>query len=57
MPGWRGYLWQGRFSSLVMDELYLAASTRYVEQNPVRAGLVKRPGDYRWSSAGVHLYG
>jgi len=35
-----GYLWQGRFASFVMDEPYLVAATRYVELNPVRAGLV-----------------
>ena len=35
--GWRGYLWQGRFSSFVMDEAHLIASIRYIERNPVRA--------------------
>jgi putative transposase len=33
---WRGYLWQGRFASFVVDEPYLAAAARYVELNPVR---------------------
>ena len=37
--GWRGHLWQGRFASFVMDERYLLAAARYVEMNPVRAGL------------------
>lgn len=55
--GWRGHLWQGRFASFVMDEDYLLAAARYVELNPVRAGLVKRPGEYAWSSAGAHLAG
>ena len=55
--GWRGYLWQGRFGSFVMDEKYLAAAVRYVEMNPVRAGLVKCPWDYRWSSAAAHVNG
>jgi len=55
--GWRGYLWQGRFGSFVMDEKYLAAAVRYVEMNPVRAGLVKCPWDYRWSSAAAHVKG
>lgn len=55
--GWRGYLWQGRFASFVMDEPYLAAAVRYVEMNPVRAGLVKKAGDYKWSSAAGHLSG
>ena len=54
---WRGYLWQGRFASFVMDEPYLLAAARYVEMNPVRAGLVARPGEWRWSSARAHLSG
>lgn len=49
--GWRGYLWQGRFSSFVLDEKYLYAAVRYVERNPVRAGVVKRAGEYKFSSA------
>ena len=32
--GWRGYLWQGRFTSAAMDEPYLLAAARYVELNP-----------------------
>ena len=55
--GWRGHLWQGRFSSFIMDEGYLLACTRYVELNPVRAGLVKKPEDWHWSSAGPHMKG
>ena len=55
--GWRGYLWQGRFASYVLDESYLLAATRYVELNPVRAGLVADPGGYPWSSAAAHLAG
>src|SRR5512140_2761581 len=53
--GWRGHLWQGRFASFVMDEEYLLACARYVERNPVRAGLCRRPQDYAWSSAAAHL--
>ena len=41
---WRGYLWQGRFASFVMDEPYLLAAARYIELNPVRAGLVAKAG-------------
>ena len=52
--GWRGHLWQGRFSSFILDERYLLACTRYVELNPVRAGLVKKPEAWRWSSAAAH---
>jgi len=53
--GWRGYLWQGRFISYPLDEQYLYAAVRYVERNPVRAGLVKRAEDYPWSSAKAHV--
>lgn len=53
--GWRGYLWQGRFASYVMDEAYLLAAARYVELNPIAAGLVTEPGQYPWSSAAAHL--
>ena len=54
---WRGHLWQGRFASYVLDEQYLLAAARYVEMNPVKAGLVRRPWRYRWSSAAAHLKG
>jgi putative transposase len=54
---WVGQLWQGRFASFVMDERYLLACARYVELNPVRAGLVARAGDWPWSSARTHLGG
>lgn len=55
--GWRGYLWQGRFASVAMDEDHLLACARYVELNPVRAGLAGRPQGWRWSSARAHLTG
>ena len=45
---WRGYLWQGRFASFVMDEPYLLAAARYVELNPVRAKLVKTARQWPW---------
>ena len=48
---WRGYLWQGRFSSYPMDEAYAYEAIRYVELNPVVAGICKHPSEYRWSSA------
>ena len=51
---WRGYLWQGRFSSYVLDERYLLAATRYILLNPVKAKIVKKPWDYKWSSARHH---
>ncbi len=55
--GWRGFLWQGRFSSFVMDGNHLLATARYIELNPVRAKLAKRPGEYKWSSCEAHLTG
>ncbi len=55
--GWQGHLWQERFHSFAMDEDHLLAATRYVELNPVRAGLVKRPEAWAWSSARAHLKG
>lgn len=54
---WLGHLWQERFHSAVMDESYAYAAARYVELNPVRAGLCKHPEDWPWSSAQVHLQG
>jgi putative transposase len=46
-----GSLWGGRFRSCLVDtESYLLTCHRYIEENPVRAGMVDRPGDYPWSS-------
>jgi len=55
--GWRGYLWQGRFASVTMDEPHLMACARYVEMNPVRARLAATAEDWPWSSARAHLAG
>jgi len=55
--GWRGHLWQGRFASFAMDEAHLLSATRYVERNPVTAGLVRRAEDWPWSSAAAHVSG
>ncbi len=52
--GWKGHLWQGRFFSSPLDEAYLWAAVKYVERNPVRAGMIERAEDYRWSSAAAH---
>jgi len=54
--GWRGHLWQERFHSFPMDEKYLLATVRYVELNPVRAGMVNSADEWLWSSACAHLY-
>lgn len=53
--GWSGHLWQSRFASFPLDEAHLYACLRYIELNPVRAGLVDRPEAWRWSSARGHL--
>jgi putative transposase len=53
----RGHLWQGRFYSCPLDEAHLYSGLRYVERNAVRAGLVERAEDYRWSSALSHIEG
>ena len=55
--GWRGYLWQGRFSSFPVGPSYLYNLIRYVERNPVRAGIVQNAEDYTYSSAWAHVYG
>jgi len=55
--GWRGYLWQGRFASFVLQGKHVLAAVRYVERNPVRAGLVKRAWQWPWSSAAGHVSG
>lgn len=49
-----GRLWQGRFYSCPMDVPHLWAAIRYVELNPVRAGMVRRAEEYPWSSALAH---
>lgn len=53
--GWTGHLWQGRYASFPMDDAHLLLAARYIEQNPVRAGLCTRPEQWRWSSARHHL--
>ena len=53
--GWRGHLWQGRFASYVLGEHYLLACIRYIEMNPVKAGMVQHPAQWQWSSARAHI--
>jgi putative transposase len=53
-----GTLWEGRYKATVIDaEDYLFACMRYIELNPVRAGMVAHPSDYRWSSYRAHAEG
>src|SRR5438477_9617675 len=50
-----GSLWEGRFkSSLIDSERYLVVCHRYIEMNPVRAGIVAHPSAYPWSSYGYY---
>ncbi len=50
-----GTLWEGRFRSAPIDaDRYLLACSRYIELNPVRAGIVSAPEQYRWSSYAHH---
>jgi putative transposase len=56
--GRTGTLWDGRFRpAVVQTEMYWMTCLRYVELNPVRAGIVARPEDYRWSSYRAHAFG
>lgn len=53
-----GTLWEGRHrSSLVQTEKYFLSCMRYVELNPVKAGMVLRSEEYKWSSYGVNAWG
>ena len=53
-----GTLWEGRFRScLTQEESYLLSCMRYIELNPVRAGMVAHPGEYRWSSYRANAQG
>jgi putative transposase len=53
-----GTLWEGRYRSCpTQAEAYLFACQRYIELNPVRAGMVEHPADYRWSSYQTNAQG
>ena len=49
-----GHLFQGRFFSCVLDERHMIACARYIERNPVRANLVRKP--YLWSSSSAKIH-
>jgi putative transposase len=55
--GVTGHLWKGRFLSCMLDDRSVFEEVRYIENNPVRAGLVERAEDYPWSSARHHVLG
>lgn len=53
-----GHVWQGRFKSpVIQDDAHLLVVLRYIEANPLRAGVVADPADYRWSSFQRHGMG
>ena len=52
-----GHLWQSRYYACAFEGVRMASVMRYVELNPVRAGLVREAQDYAWSSAVKHLGG
>jgi putative transposase len=49
-----GHVWQGRFYSCPLDDSHLWAGLRYVELNPVRAGMASAAEEWPWSSAAAH---
>ncbi len=52
----RGHLFEGRYKAIVCDrDSYLLELVRYIHLNPVRAALIKQPGDWRWSGHGEYL--
>ncbi len=54
MRSQKGHFWQGRYFSSPLDSAYFINAVRYVELNPVRAGIVINAEDYEWSSAPAH---
>lgn len=55
--GWTGHLWANRFYSTPLDPVHLWAAVRYIEVNPVRAGLVQSAYTFLWSSARANATG
>ena len=55
LHGRSGHLWQDRFHSCALDEEHFWLALRYVEQNPLRAGMVEKAWSYSWSSAAAHV--
>jgi len=54
---WTGHLWQSRFYSSPVDSDFFWIAVRYILQNPLKAGMVRHPTEYRWSSARHHCLG
>jgi putative transposase len=57
IKGWSGHLFEGRYWSYPMDDAHLMQAARYIENNPVAAGLVANAADWTWSSARAHITG
>jgi putative transposase len=58
LRGRRGHFWERRYRAcLVEDDLYALAALRYLDRNPVRAGLVEDPATYAWSSCTIYARG
>ena len=56
--GRTGTLWEGRYKAALVDtDAYFFTCMQYVERNPVRAGMVEAPAEYRWSSYGANALG
>jgi putative transposase len=56
--GYTGYLYQGRYKSkIIQKDAYLLECARYIERNPLRAGVVENLIDYEWTSYNFYAYG
>jgi len=56
--GYSGHIWQGRYKSNIIDtDSYLLQCGKYIELNPVRAGMVEQPQGYRFSSYSHYAFG
>jgi putative transposase len=53
--GLTGHLWRGRFLSCMLDDMSALEEIRFIENNPVRTGIVARAEEYVWSSARSHV--
>ena len=54
---WCGHLWANRFYSTPLDDEHCWTALKYIERNPVRAGMIEVPWEYIWSSAHAHVLG
>jgi putative transposase len=55
---WKGHVWEGRYTSrIIADERYFLRCALYIENNPVKAGMITRAEDYPWSSSAFYTKG